>query len=87
MVVQMENTGAKAKPGISQVAAVADVDFVDLVEEVIGCVAREDIGQAGIHAHPDQGQAPGRLPFARPFELLVGELHAGEAERVVGVRP
>ena len=36
---------------------------------------------------PIKRQAPGRLPLAGPLELLVAELHAGQAERVVRMRP
>ncbi len=86
MVVQMLKTGAKAKPGDLQVAAVADVHLVDLVEVVLRGVRGEDVGQAGIHAHPNQRQPAARLPLGGQRELLVAELHARLAEGSLGMR-
>ncbi|RPK28800.1 hypothetical protein EES37_36445 [Streptomyces sp. ADI91-18] len=69
-----------------QVGAVADADLLDLVEEVVGGVAGEDVREAGLDSHADEGEAARLLPLRGPFELLVAELHAALAVRVVGVR-
>ena len=76
----------EGEPGDLEVAAVADVDLVDLVEVVLRGVGGEDIGQAGVHAHPDQRQPPARLPLGGQRELLVAELHARLAEGSLGMR-
>jgi hypothetical protein len=41
-----------------QVGAVAHADLVDLVEEVVGGVAGEHVGQTGLDTHADQAQQP-----------------------------
>ena len=63
------------------------MDLVDLVEEVLGRVRGEDIGQPWIHAHAQQGQASGPTPIRVAGKLLVAELDAGLAERVLRMRP
>ena len=68
-----------------QVGSVADTHLVDGGEEVIGGVPREDVGEAGLHAHPHQGQEPLALPFTREGELLVTELDTRRGEGVVRV--
>ena len=65
----------------SSVTAVADADLVDAGEEVVGRVPGEDVGEAGLHAHPDQRQAAGVEPAPGRGELIVTELHAGDGER------
>ena len=54
----------EGEAGDVQVAAVADVDLLDLVEQVLGGVGGEDVGQAGVHAHAQQRQPSGALPLA-----------------------
>jgi hypothetical protein len=48
-----------------EVRAVADRDLVDLGEEVVGCVAREDVGEPGLDADPDERQQAGVGPAPR----------------------
>ncbi len=59
---------------------------MDLVEVVLRGVGGEDVGQAGIHPHPHQGEPAARLPLGGKRELLVAELHARLAERSLGMR-
>ena len=54
-----------------QVAAVADVDLVDLVEQVVRRIAGEDVGQARVHARAQDRQATGGLPLVVLRELVV----------------
>ena len=68
-----------------EVRAVADADLVDPVEEVLLRVAREDIGHARLDAHADERQQALRLPCRFALELVVAELHAADAQRIVGV--
>ena len=49
------------------VGAVADADLVDPVEQLVGRVAGEDVGQARLDAHAAQGQQTLRLPLRRPW--------------------
>ena len=76
MVVQMLKDGREVVAVDGQVRAVADADLLDLVEEFVGGVPGEDVRQAGLHAHADQGQPAGRLPLGGPLELRVAELDA-----------
>ena len=71
----------------AQVAAVPHVDLVDLVEEVLGRVGGEDIGQSRIHAHAQQREASAGAPGGIALELLVAKLHAGMVVGVVSVWP
>ena len=57
-----------------QVGAVAGAELVDVVEELVGGVAGEDVGEAGLDADAEQRQPARRLPLAGPGELLVAEL-------------
>ena len=75
----------KGEAGDLEIAAVADVDLVQLVEVMLRGVSGEDVGEAGVHAHADDGQLAARLPLPRHRELLVPELHAGFAERPIRV--
>jgi hypothetical protein len=73
-----------------QVAAVADVhlvDLVDLVEEMGRGVAGEHVGKPRVHAHPHQGEPTGGLPLGGAVELLVRELDACEPVRLSRMRP
>ena len=79
MVVQMLNTGREGVALDAQVAAVAHVDLVDLVEEVLGGVRGEDIGEAGVHAHAQQREPAAASHCSRHRELVVAQLHAGLA--------
>ena len=67
MVVQMREGGGEVVAGHDQVGAVADADLVDVVEEVVGGVAGEDVGEPGLDAHAHQRQPAGRLPVRRPW--------------------
>ena len=48
-----------------QVGAVAHADFVDLGEQLVGGVAREDVRQARLDADPHEREQAGLLPLAR----------------------
>ena len=69
-----------------EVRAVADADLVDLGEELVGGVAREDVGGARLDADADEREQPLLLPRLGPLELVVAELHAGLFEGVRRVR-
>ena len=69
-----------------EVRAVADADLVDVVEEVVGGVAGEDVAEARLHADADEREAPRLLPRAGHGELRVAEHHAGVLVRGVRVR-
>ena len=71
----------------AQVAAIPHMDLVDLVEQVLGGMGREDIGQARIHAHAQQRQASGAAPVLVPSELVVAKLHPRLMEWVLRMRP
>ena len=77
----------KGVAGDVEVAAVPDVHLVDLVEQVLRGVPGEDIGQTGIHPHPQHGEPAGSLPLRGAGELFVGELDAGEVMGIGGMRP
>ena len=49
-----------------EVGAVADPDLVDLREQLVGGVAREDVGRAGLDPDPDERQ----LALLRPGSRL-----------------
>ena len=72
--------------GDHQVGAVAGAELVDLGEQVVGGVPREDVGEARLDADADQREAAGVLPLARHGELLVAELDAALLVRRLGVR-
>ena len=59
-----------------QVGAVAGAELVDVVEELVGGVAGEHVGEAGLDTDAEQGEPPRRLPLRGPGELLVAELDA-----------
>ncbi len=52
-----------------EVGAVAHPDLVDLVEELVGCIAGEDVGEPGLDADAEQREQPALLPA-----LVHGEL-------------
>jgi hypothetical protein len=60
------------------------VDLSDLIEEVPSGVGGEDVGEARVHAHPEQGQAARTLPGVRQLELIVSQLHPGQLEGPLG---
>ncbi len=68
-----------------EVGAVAGAELVDVVEQLVGGVAREDVGEPGLDADADQRQPPGGLPLAGAGELLVAELDADLLVGRVGV--
>ncbi len=69
-----------------EVRAVADADLVDLGEQLVGRMAGEDVGRAGLDADPDEREQALLLPCPRALELVVAELHAGQLERPLGMR-
>ena len=72
--------------GDLEVAAIADVDLVHVVDVVLGGVRGEDIGQAGVHAHAHERQLAAHLPGVIHRELLVAELEAGNLEGPIRMR-
>jgi hypothetical protein len=73
-----------------EVRAVAHADQVELGEELVGGIAGEDVGEAGLDADADEGEPARLLPSLGLRELLVAELHAaprvGQRHRQVEVR-
>ena len=69
-----------------EVGAVADPDLVDLREQLVGRVAREHVGGAGLDPDPDQRQPAGLLPALVLRELVVAELHARLGVGPLGMR-
>jgi len=69
-----------------QVGAVTDVHLVDVPEQVILRVTREDVGETGLDAHPDQREQASFLPRARLGELRIAQLDARLPIRVFRVR-
>ena len=65
-----------------QVRPVARAQLVDVGEQMIGGVAGEHVGKAGLHADPDQSEPARGLPLVLDGELLVAELDAGEFVRL-----
>jgi hypothetical protein len=55
----------------AQVRAVPDGHLVDLGEEVIGRVSREDVREAGLDPDPDEREQPGLAPALVLRELRV----------------
>jgi hypothetical protein len=78
--------GREGEAGNLEVAAVADMDLVDLVEGMLRGVGGEDIGETGVHAHPDQRQPAPLLPGGCHGELLVTQLDAGKLEGPIRMR-
>ena len=72
--------------GDLEVAAVADADLVDLVEEVVGGVAGEVVGHAGLDAEAGERVLADLLELGAERVLVVAELLAGLVERVGRVR-
>jgi len=70
----------------AQVTTVADVDLVDGVEEVLPCVRREHLRQAGVHARPYERQAATRLPLPCQLELAVAQLDPRQTVGIGGMR-
>ena len=70
-----------------KVGAVADPDLVNLVEQVIGGVPGEHVGQPRLHAHPHEREEALVDPLGLGRELFVAEFHPGAAMRIGGVRP
>ncbi len=69
-----------------EVRAVADADLVDLGEELVGGVAGEDVGGAGLDADADEREQALLLPRLGALELVVAELDAGLLVRVRRMR-
>lgn len=85
MVVQIENVGEVIATDC-HVGAVAHADLVDLTEQLVGGIARRDIGETGFHSHAAQRQQSPLLPLGIRGELLVAELHAALAVGTLRVR-
>ena len=60
--------------GDLEVAAVTDADLLDLVEEVVGRVAREVVGHAGLDAEAGERVLADLLELGAERVLLVAEL-------------
>ena len=69
-----------------EVGAVADADLFDLVEHVVGGVAGEVVGHAGLDAEAGEGELADLLELGAERELLVAEHDAGRADLALGVR-
>jgi hypothetical protein len=65
-----------------QVRPVAHADLVDRVEQGVGSMLCEDVGQAGLDAHAGERQETLLRKARRQFELLVTELDARHGERI-----
>ena len=76
----------EGEAGDLEVTAVANVDLVDLVERMLGGVGGEDVGQARVHPHTDEGELATRVPGVGHCELLIAELQAGLAEGPLRMR-
>lgn len=57
-----------------EVGPVAGAELLDVREEVVGGIPREDVGQARLDTDADQRQLAGRLPLSCRCQLLVAEL-------------
>ena len=68
-----------------EVRAVADADLVDLREQLVGGVPREDVGGAGLDPDPDEREEALLLDDRCSLELVVAELDARELVRPLGV--
>ena len=68
----------------AEVAAIADVDLVDLVEQVLRGVRGEHVREPGVHAHAHEGEAAALLPAPRELELAVAELDTGQWKGSLG---
>ena len=77
--------GSEVVAGHGQVGAVAHADLVDPAEQLVGRVAGEDVGDAGLDAHAHQGQPARGLPLVGQGELVVAQLHPGLGVGLVGV--
>ena len=66
-----------------EVGAVADPDLVELVEQLVGRMACEDVGEPRLDADADEREQPGRRPLLVRRELEVAEHHARLAVRAL----
>ena len=64
-----------------EVGAVAHAHLVDLVEEVVGGVAGEDVGEPRLDADAREREQPALLPALVHVELVLPELDVGPGER------
>ena len=88
IVVQMEKVGAKSYPATVRFAPSRTPSSLDLAEQLVGGVPGEHVGQPRLHPDPDQRELAGLLPLPGQRELVVAELDAGLAVRLIrmGVR-
>ena len=86
IVVQIENVGREVVALDDEVRAVADPDLVDLREQLVGGVAGEDVGGAGLDPDPDEREQALVLPGRGALELVVAELDAGLLVRLRRMR-
>jgi hypothetical protein len=68
-----------------QIRAVADPDLGDVREEVVGRVARRDVGETRLGADADEREQTAFVPLRCDRELLVAELDARELVRPFGM--
>ena len=89
IVVHIEKLGAKISlPSSSWTARLAPSrvpELVDLVEEVVGGIAGEDVGEPRLDADADEGEPTVGLPLPGHGELLVTEHDADLLEGLLGV--
>ncbi len=64
-----------------EVGAVAHPHLVDLVEQVVCCIAGKNIGEARLDADSGQREEPALLPALVQVELVLPEQHVGARER------
>ena len=70
-----------------KVGAVTDTDLINLIEQVIGGITGEHIGQPRLNTHPHEREEAFVDPLGLGRELFVAEFHPGAAMRIGGVRP
>ena len=79
-----------------EVGTVADADFIDLGEQVIGRVAGSHVGESGFDTHPNEGHQVAVLPdgvlrklrVAEPstgFRVWLGRMRRGHVHRHIDV--
>ena len=86
IVVQMLNTGAKAKPGISRSPPSRTWTSCTSSKSCFAACAAKTSVRPGSIPIPTSASLPARLPRLVHRELLVAELHARQLERPIGVR-
>ena len=81
-----ETEGDSLGAGDLEVGAVADADLVDLVEHVVGGVAREPVGHAGFDAETGEGGLADLVEVGVERVLALAQLDAAGADLAAGMR-